>query len=443
VTLIDLGDPGRPAPEPIPLARAGRDLLRRRRRALIVAGLLAATALTQIAAGSTRAGAAPRLMAAVPSGSEVTLSGDRVFTVAVDDMQLTASSLETGQVLWRLTPGRPLAFLRDEKSVLLVILKRVMWISNDRQEAIPGRVLALDPETGRLLWERIGDVPVGTRDARLVIVVDGQRLRGLDPRDGRIVWDRSAPIEAFPAYGEHPRLLAAEMRVQGGELAMVDLDTGSLTAAGRLDPQIYPLFAAGDPPVVAVLINQPERSIFTTGFAVRPQSASRAWSSVVAAEQVSIRDADPRCGPWVCSMSGRDVVALDPRTGGVVWRQPGRWDGLRTMHTAEGRSLLLLAATAVRGRGYVLVDPQGGQVVADLGDWTVLGVLAGRLLAVYESARPGEASWLGVIGKKGVRPLVALGSARGCITDGRWLFCAGDGSGPAAVWRTADLAVAG
>ncbi|MEU0725618.1 serine/threonine-protein kinase [Streptomyces sp. NPDC006140] len=186
--------------------------------------------------------------------------------------------------------------------------------------AVPGRVFALDPSDGHLLWRHA--VGAGVRSGPPVLtgglvqsaIGQGRHVEALDPGSGKVKWQRD-----MPAY--------SGVESAGGMLLFTGTD-GTVTGVDS---------ASGDP----------------------------RWSHRIPGHAMPYFvtfSGDPLA--YVTSTSddgsGTRVTAVDPETGDVRW--DARLDGaLRPFDTVDG-SLFLLSVDAVRGdaRAVVRYTPGSG-----------------------------------------------------------------------------------
>ncbi len=135
---------------------------------------------------------------AAPSFTPPLVAGERVFVMAAD-RSVTAFDAQTGAQLWRKQrSGDPLAL---QQAGLLMAVRNTLVVG------LGGRLVAMDPNTGNVLWDVLVGQTRGTNDIeRLTDIVgaasrDGEKLcvrafqsnvACVDALRGRLLWNRSA-----------------------------------------------------------------------------------------------------------------------------------------------------------------------------------------------------------------------------------------------------------
>jgi len=370
----------------------------------------------------------------------VLISGDRAYVVTARDFELRAYSLTAGSMLWSHRAEMPIGSLADRPGLILVISPDIRSMDANRVEQVTrGRIVALDATTGRLRWERRGQVLEGTLNAPALVVQDDTGLVGVDPVDGSARWHNEG--QAYPGYTDPPQIITTTYVYTGPPPAnqsdapdgrfqadLVDVASGRVTTLGFLSQGDFPLFVAGTPATVLVQIIEREH----IGYAFL--AAAKNSSDPLPITEVHITTPpdgrDPRCGSWMCLNVDNEVQALDAHTGAVAWRHAGTWIGTALAH---GETTLVLIVPA-RSGSEVLVDAATGQVATDLGVWRIAGVVDDQIFTLFEPGSAGRA-WLGVVDGHRVRSVADLGDARNCRVAGGWLLCTGDGTIPARVWK--------
>lgn len=123
----------------------------------------------------------------------------RQLVVQTADGQVAALDERTGRILWRYESPEPLLTLHGTATPLVVPSATFAGFAN-------GRVAAIDNRNGQLAWDVRVAVPSGRTDIERLVDVDGQplltskgllvvtsyqgRLIALDPSSGRGIWER-------------------------------------------------------------------------------------------------------------------------------------------------------------------------------------------------------------------------------------------------------------
>ncbi|HSX99422.1 MAG TPA: PQQ-binding-like beta-propeller repeat protein, partial [Streptomyces sp.] len=117
--------------------------------------------------------------------------------------------------------------------------------------AQPGLVSALDPADGRVLWRHTvdgagalgtGDPPVVSGGLVQVLTDESRRARGLDPDTGKVRWERDVSAYGGRHYAGGVLLLTAA----DGTVTGVDGATGDTTWSGRIPGQPEAYFTSFD-----------------------------------------------------------------------------------------------------------------------------------------------------------------------------------------------------
>ena len=126
-------------------------------------------------------------------------SASRQVVVQTADGRVSALDERTGRILWNYESSEPLLTLHGTATPLVVPSATFAGFAN-------GRVVALDNRNGQLAWDVRVAVPSGRTDIERLVDVDGQplltskgvlvvtsyqgRLIALDPSSGRGIWER-------------------------------------------------------------------------------------------------------------------------------------------------------------------------------------------------------------------------------------------------------------
>lgn len=126
-------------------------------------------------------------------------TASRQLVVQTADGRVSALDERTGRILWNYESAEPLLTLHGTATPLVVPSATFAGFAN-------GRVVALDNRNGQLAWDVRVAVPSGRTDIERLVDVDGQplltskgvlvvtsyqgRLIALDPSSGRGIWER-------------------------------------------------------------------------------------------------------------------------------------------------------------------------------------------------------------------------------------------------------------
>lgn len=256
--------------------------------------------------------------------------------------------------------------------------------------------------THRAVTLSLGRPAVSARHNLVIIGTAEARLVALSSHDGHEIWSRDFPteIEFFGAIARHPQ--GEEVVIfssRDGKLHCVATDTGqtlwskSLGAESRAEPQILPAgvlvttaasevflldLAEGNvvwskrrTPLGGMTVLGHGRALthggsayvgFADGYvaAFDLKSGKERWATPVSLSHdrfVDV-DADPVMidGQLIVASHQSGVVALDPTSGRILWRQPGA--GVNRL-AGDGKRLF-----AANGSGYIWrLNPSNGSVV--------------------------------------------------------------------------------
>ncbi|MEM8677757.1 MAG: PQQ-binding-like beta-propeller repeat protein [Planctomycetota bacterium] len=277
--------------------------------------------------------------------SGICVHGDTVFTMFHQDglEQVIAAAAEDGQLRWRRTfpledtEGLDLEYGAGPHSTPLLVDGRLVCVG------LTGRLLALDAETGRTLWQRqlwedgaatrlergfaasplaVGDhvvIPVGGRDRSI-------RCYRLD--DGRLEWQRHDYVSAYASpvlttFGNEPQIV----QLMDQHLVGLSAATGELRWEHEVPTERYVNCTS---PVVGldgwIYINTCDG---LCGLQVRRQRSGwtvrEAWASPVTICQTTnfVLHDQVLYG----SQEGGVFVAVDALTGKTLWRDRAIRDG--------------------------------------------------------------------------------------------------------------------
>jgi hypothetical protein len=433
VTLIDLETPARHRPGEAPLLRMGRALAGRRRREFlsVVLAVLALGGLT--ASATSRPQVTPQLHRVGPALSltRYAIGTDFLLTAADDGGSVSAYSLDSGEVVWRLE-AQQIISMRTVAGVVIVGTAAVISVPQAGKPTTIGaiEVFAVDERTGKRRWSHPGVVAVGSEGAALVVVNDGRNLNAYAPATGELVWRRTfghfgtAPIADGPPrllVQEYATLVRGDLFLPRHSLSSVDLATGAVTPVGSLAYYSSALLGLGDPlSVMASESGERVQPIVQGGPAAKPEQV---WQ--LAADPGVFRERAWSCGGLLCTWQGNLTTAVDPASGAQVWQADAGWENHRTMRV-DATDLLVTIRRGEQGPNTLLLDPRTGQVRRDLANWSPLVEYHGRQLMLWTPDSRPDPSWLGYVDASapgGVRPLFPIGSASVCSATARWLYC--------------------
>ncbi|HEY8533238.1 MAG TPA: PQQ-binding-like beta-propeller repeat protein [Micromonospora sp.] len=359
MAVIDLGDlRSEPPPAPPRPPRLPRGLPH------LLLGVVMLLALTGAA---PRARPLPATTISASIGAAALLSADRVYVVIpprrADEAErmVSAYRLPDARPLWRIsltlrnpTWGRmlPVAVIDDTVVVSSYV---------DSGARPIGEVFALDAATGQLRWRRPGRLIGGAGDPLVMLLEDHRRsvrVMGVAVTTGVERWSLPVPVDAqmWPGHGDQSRLLVVAH--SSGLVEVRDADTGELLRESRFAGDRSPAVrAAGD-----LLLRYDAHAIT----AYQLPNLEQRWS--VPRDRGAPGIAYP-CGDLLCLIPGsRGVRVVDPRDGRIRWRLD--WaDYVEPI----GRYLAALGVSTLGApQRLVVLDPESGRQIGDLGPWTVI-----------------------------------------------------------------------
>jgi outer membrane protein assembly factor BamB len=449
VPLIDLDLVGPPDE-----AAAGRPPVGRSLKAAVLALV---TVLTLTASVPPRAGIRRLFSLPTAPGSAYVLTADALFITDVGvrpahNSTLRRFSLDGGAPRWssRLPANAQGLILRADARVLLVL--------NADESTI-----AVDADSGRVLWRSSGTLTDFTADRVLLARYSRDRrtalLRVVSVRDGNLVWARRTETDATWRVLGTPQWPAARRRLiliaESGVTTTLRFDTGSVVTQAGLDLRLREwegnyredyrddfteISAAGDGLYVvnghggAATLTAYDGDTLAVRWRVTGVPPGRAddCGSVVCVADLSVFGADPSV-----VAAGREIAAVDPRTGAV------RWTASNWQYAIAVSDDRLIATTDV-GDGqpapWALLDAPTGHVVAEFGAGDPLGSPVGdpavQRFVHPDSVQP-QRIWLNSVDLRTGRTELAGSIDRvspGCDVAGRHIACALIG-GPLTVWR--------
>jgi outer membrane protein assembly factor BamB len=309
---------------------------------------------------------------------------------------LTSYDLSDGSAQWETATPAPTYRFRAGSGVALLR----PWAIGPGQP----KTIAIDLSTGATRWSRTGTVMTVPGSPTLLAVsavrtlsTAGRRIQGpveaVDPVTGRTLWQVPVPSTAVligvPGPAGPRMLLVHDNRT----MALHDLTTGRLLAGAPLPPADY----GPDNPAVSggLIVLRHSTGWGTQISAYDPVTLALRWRRPAGGAY------DPvACGPLTCLAGPDGVQAVDPANGAIRWFQPG-WRGL------EQRGDLLLAYASPSGisEPVGIADPATGRVLVDLRGWRPLGSPAGGdEMLVTSVVEPGTRSIVAVARPGDARP---------------------------------------
>ncbi|WP_412540731.1 PQQ-binding-like beta-propeller repeat protein [Longispora sp. K20-0274] len=408
--FIDLGQvtraDARPGPEP---------WTRWRRRALAL-GVAAVTLLTCGAAETVR-GSPLREVFSVPTGAhgrsdqQLVLDGDTLFRVYREGAStyLARHDLAAhGRLTWRVpVDASVVGSLVLEGRLLLV--QQYADVTKDPAPT----TMAFDAGTGAPLWTIRGFLYAGLGGEK-GLISQGSEMVGIELATGRELWRRPQPGGGAALVGGSAPVAPWRIATtEGSTLRVLDLETGAVLRSRDIGPDQGPerfggVFATPD---ALVLRRGPTYTTYD------PDTLEQLWTSASA----QVAWAMP-CARLLCEMTGRDVVAVDVRTGERRWTSP-----------VEGLYLSGMGLVGPRGGGTRLIDTATGRQLLDLGRWVPLPgreTLRGEPAPadrIAVSAIFDGVDWVGVADLRAgrIRPLAPVKGAgdERCVASAKYLVC--------------------
>lgn len=286
------------------------------------------------------------------------VAGGRVFTLDAA-AKLTAFSLANGSPTWRLD-------LTPQKESSTEGYGGGLAVDAGRLYAATGfgKVLALEPATGRVIWERSLRIPARTSPTaaqnKLFVITTSGRFFCLDGNTGETLWDYRGPSETTQiSSNPSPAVSGKVVTVPypNGDLVALDIDTGrplwSDSLARTRSSASFALMSDAARPAMA------DGKVYAVGHGGRmvatdQTTGERLWALNVPSTQT----------PWVAGEhvfvvdTGGKLSAISREDGQFVWtvKLPGSrtWSG----PTLAGGALWL----ASNKGGVVGVDAVSGRV---------------------------------------------------------------------------------
>jgi len=363
------------------------------------------------------------------------IMGDTLYVAEAraDGNRVTAYPLDPGVARWS-TPVDVLAsdLAMDEIADVVLVGMFQPGVSGDH-------TVALDRRTGTVRWHSPLNVAALDRVRDRVVLTEypaaglgsgppPTRIVVLTAATGRRVWtyQRDSGCEGDLPYTVDRPGTGLALLCRDGTLTVVDLDTGRVRASVDV-PQTADLVQSRSNgytqiPFGARVAGLPDRVVVSYPAAGRTVLISfeedrlrEDWTSVVDQGNYGILD----CGPRICLGNATTEVALDRGTGAVVWRV--RPVGFATPLIDR----YVLVAPAEFGDVH-LVDVGTGEVVMDLGGWTVEAAPTGRPMFFRSDGATGR-TWVARLaaGSAGVEVLGFVPNARAetCGSAGGYVVC--------------------
>ncbi len=249
-----------------------------------------------------------------PSEGYLSARGGVVYALrsaSSDAVELVALDAAAGRVLWR--HEAPEVWQNTRVRPLPLDRGRVCWTSGQT-------VLMLDSRTGNVLWRhRIADEgPLSrvARDGDQLLVATGQALHGVSPDEGRRLWRKETGegsrglVRPLLASAAGRAYLVHAQYSPRAQVRCVDIRTRE-TVWSRQAGQVARLLAAGD-------------EVYVRGrqvTALDGRTGRPLWS--FAAEGCGAMTAGGGIVRFVDAAEDGGLIALDARTGRIVWEVPG------------------------------------------------------------------------------------------------------------------------
>ena len=376
------------------------------------------------------------VLATVPVAgpAEVALGSDNVFVADSSDSVVGGHTWH-GEVLAYPLPGRSVRWRTWVPQVPLQLTfvpgAGVVLATAQGGGAGAPRTVALDADTGRLLWSSASAVfahaPAGSAEGLLDDqTAAGALVRWVDLRTGRTIWSRAVPAggttNLLPGGSVSDPAWVLMKGLDGVELVAEKTGavfTNSVLAGGGLNGtsgrQQIPdqVNVVGD----RVLVLRSGGQGASTLIAFDLATFTRQWTltgGFVGYPNV--------CGPLIC-LAGGGLTGVDPAAGTVIWHVGGWQSG--QMIDADH----LLADGSQSGTTMGVLDVRTGRVVVRMSGWTPVPDPAVGLsrLVVRPDTGQNESSWFAMIDPRYGAP-APLGELPGllsqyCQTTGDLLSC--------------------
>ncbi|HKS98250.1 MAG TPA: PQQ-binding-like beta-propeller repeat protein, partial [Rugosimonospora sp.] len=357
--------------------------------------------------------------------SDLALSTGALYVVRL--RQVRAYALPRGDHRWSTSLSQPVnAVVPMERAGVVLVVTTHGFVT---------ALLALDARTGQVRWREDPAQVWGVLDgAGWVLLRSADRVRALDPATGRTVWEHitgagwSLP-DPDPRQGAEPWLV---FQANDGTTEVVDAATGALRSRAWLPAAPPAEASSGTVPLVA-------RSVVGSRlFVAVPQGDA----SVLAAYDLGTLDRQWRvtlhpaaynvtaCGSVLCVDGPDSVSGVDPGSGALLWTT-GPWE--QASPVPRDRLLISGGTNTV---SLSVVDAHTLRPVLSLPGWYAV---TDRLLA-----RDGTdlCTWFAILDPSRAR-LRVLGGAwgvqtSGCAATDRYLACP-DVHDQLRVWRYLEL----
>ena len=241
-----------------------------------------------------------------------------------------------------------------------------------------GKIVALDAQTGELIWDRQTRVPlnsVPTVDkGRIFVISDDNELFALDAADGEVLWSYQGIIETAsmltsPAPAVIDDVVLAPF--SSGELVALRVQNGgvlwqdSLSSTARLTPLASLNDISGGPAVADGYVIATAQSGVMTAFDLR--TGQRVWSVPAGSLSIPLITGDV---VFTVTTTGQ-VAALNKLDGTVLWiKQLRNFKNLKKRKARTVWTGPLLAGNrlmvASSGGDVVLLDPRSGTILKEM-----------------------------------------------------------------------------
>lgn len=343
---------------------------------------------TSIGQGSGRKGriVAPPVIAngrifTVDAGYKVSAldeaSGDKIWNFKVEAVQRKSTRVGKTSIIDRIKD--PLTFTdgdgSDKEGVGggVAYSNGVVFVASGL-----GKVVALDAESGDLVWEREMRVPMNSvptiDNGRLFVISDDNELFGLDVNTGDVLWSYQGIIETAsmltsPAPAVTDDVVLAPF--SSGELVALRVQNGgvlwqdALSSTARLTPLASLNDISGGPAVADGYVIATAQSGVMTAFDLR--TGQRVWSAPAGSLSIPLITGDV---VFTVTTNGQ-VAALNKLDGTVLWIEQlenfknAKKRKERTVWTGPLLAGNRLLVASSRG-DIVLMDPRSGSILKEM-----------------------------------------------------------------------------
>jgi outer membrane protein assembly factor BamB len=356
MTVIDLGDVSDSSAGPDDYPAGGRREFDRATVGRWIRGVIAAVAVLALGGSGLPGPPVLRQVWSTPFSDmdSMRVLGDSLFlyrVVSADESELTAHDLATGTTRWsRRSPGDPIWINTQPRTDVLLLptdeqmVERTLPDGGIVNHVHGGRLTALDPATGRQLWQHDGMQAAGETGDSLLLFERTENgllttLRLIDSRTGSVRWKRAAPpraenVTVMSDAGVPSRVVTSSPE---GELTTMAFSDGRPQGSGRVPwTPVSSTTGEGSQVMTAagrilVITNSPQESEV---IAYDPDGLRRLWSRVMPGWAYA-----EACGSLIClGAAGNFTTAVDPSDGEQRWDFLG--NSFNGIPVGEGRILM-------------------------------------------------------------------------------------------------------